>query len=120
MPFPVDLYKKKREITEHIRDGTVAGDGRARGGREGPLGELELGSGEEGPDGLVGRSGVAQPVQPEDEATPRHWIRGQTKERIRRRGKRRRRATTLEEDGEEEDGDEGGRERRQEERAEPH
>lgn len=41
---------------------------------EEPFYGLELGGGKEGPDGLVGGPGVAQPVKPEDEAAGRrHW-----------------------------------------------
>lgn len=46
----------------------VAGDGGVRGGGERPLGEAELRRGEEVADGLVGRAGVAESVQPQHEA----------------------------------------------------
>jgi len=47
---------------------TVAGDGGAGGGGEGPLGKAELRGGEKVADGLVGRAGVAEAVQPQHEA----------------------------------------------------
>ena len=47
---------------------TVAGDGGAGRGGERPLGEVELRCGEEVADGLVGRAGVAEAVQPQHEA----------------------------------------------------
>lgn len=45
----------------------VAGDWGVRRGGERPLGEAELRGGEEGADGLVGRAGVAEAVQPQHE-----------------------------------------------------
>lgn len=46
----------------------VAGYGGAGSGGKRPLGEAELRGGEEVADGLVGRAGVAQAVQPQHEA----------------------------------------------------
>jgi hypothetical protein len=56
---------KKRRAWRKL---TVAGDGGAGCGGEGPLGEAELRGGEEVADGLVGRAGVAEAVQPQNEA----------------------------------------------------
>lgn len=62
--------KKRKKVGRRGERGlTVAGDGGVGGGREGPLGVIELRGREEGADGLVSGAGVAQAVEPENEAT---------------------------------------------------